>query len=141
MSNYFDTLQEVKRCRDGGTGVYDMCIAYELDDAIREALRKLNYSKAAKQKFKEDEEALFEIAVSGLSDTYGASSPKDIVGAVVEAYLDGGYSLVQARSALNDVQFVLKMAGKEIFDPEKERKQGQDILGRILPPMLKCTKR
>lgn len=121
--------------------MYDMCIAHELDIEINQAIRKLNYSKTARQKFNKDEEKLFEIAVSGLSDTYGASSHKDIVGAVVEAYLDGGYSLVQARNALYDVRFVLKMAGKEIFDPEKERKPGQDILGRILPPIVKCTKR
>lgn len=141
MFNYFDTLQEVKRCHENGTSVYDMCIAYELDIEINQAIRKLNYSKTARQKFNKDEEKLFEIAVEGLSDAYGASSPKDIVGAVVEAYLDGGYSLVRAKGALSDVQFVLKMAGKELFDPEKERKQGQDVFGRILPPIVKCTKR
>lgn len=148
MSNYFDTLQQVKRCQEEGDSVYDMCIAYELDLEINEAIRKLNYSKVAKQMFHKDEEKLFEIAVKGLSSTYGASSPKDIVGAVVEAYLDGGYSLVRARSALGDVQFVLKMAEnevftpeKEVFTPEKERKQGQDVLSRILPPIVKCTSR
>ena len=131
----------VERIRGLGMSVYAVCIAYELDEEIKDALRRLRYSKTVRRKFDEDEEKLFDIAMKGLSRTYGASTPKDIVAAVVKAYLEGGFDLVHAEKMLGDVKFVLEMAGKEVFDPEKERKQGQDILGRILPPIVKCTKR
>lgn len=140
MSDYLKTWRMVERIRGLGMSVYAVCIAYELDEEIKDALRRLRYSKIVRRKFDEDEEKLFDIAMKGLSRTYGASTPKDVVAAVVEAYLDGGFDLVHAEEMLGDVKFVLKIAGRESSVRENERKTDNDCSGMILQPLGKVSR-
>ena len=84
-------------------------VAFALSEAIKLEKKRLGRAKKAIERLDADADALYDLVLSALKDSGYSTSVHDAVVVALEGYIDGGLSLVRARSAVSDVPFILQV--------------------------------
>lgn len=105
--SYGVALSAVKEAAEKGIGVYDMAVAFELDEAIAERKKAFRRRKKMLEKLEEDSADLFAAALFTFRKACGGCTPMDAAQGILNSYLNCGMDVSRALAYAGIVDFAM----------------------------------
>lgn len=105
-ASYRAAMDAVAAADENGIGVYDMCVAVELYEAVKERIDGMRF-KRAKGIVLGSMEALYRIAMDVFTSSAGACTPKDAAQGTVKCFISCGMDVKKTEICAKSDMFAI----------------------------------